>query len=446
MKKPLPHFACSGVACLLVIFVACGAGAEVFQKHTRTFLVGPNPSAIVAADINGDGLPEIVTANTGGISNPRQERPANDELSFLLPSGPLDYVAQPPLRTGFAPYALAIGTLAPNKAPDILAVNFLNTTVRYHDHDLTLFRNVGQNLYEREYFRVPSEALAYNRMRDSEQEPVFTKPGLTSFVLADVNQDGLKDVVATGWCSDVLVYFPGAPNTWFGDPKITAAPGGPRDIKASDFDGDGKLDLVVVLYSSNEIGLWKGDGTGTFLPVNRFSSRGKLPTKVQAADINGDGKSDLVVGTSYTDDAVEIFYGEGNFRFPSSQEINLGVDAGVLEREIRDVAVGHFAGSGRMDIAAACYGSGDVAVLINKSAGPDLPQEFATETYAFEGGKPRALYPYDFNKDGAMDLAVALWDANAVGFLLGIPKPEPPKDTKAGKSAAEDDKKKNRKR
>ena len=402
---------------ILIMAAVCAGAEDTFKIHPKWFQVGPNPSAIVAPDLNGDGLPEIVTASRGALRDPRQEQPANNEVTFLVAGPGLDYVTQTPLRADFAPYAIAVGNVDALKALDLVVASFLAVQHR----DLALFLNMGNNLFESHYFAVPQEALVYKRMLDGNNEPVFTKPGLTSLALADVNHDGLLDVIATGWSSDVLAFFPGKADGYFGAPVLIDAAGGPCDVKAVDLDGDKNLDLAVVFYCSNEIGIWKGDGKGNFTPATRFGTRGRLPNKVQVSDINKDGKLDLVVSHCYTEDSLVIFYGDGGLGFSLSQEILLGADRDVLECEIRDLVVADFNGDGRPDLAAACYGSGEVVVLINTSEGEALPQTFKREKYVFENGKPRALCAADFNKDGRTDLGVALWDANAVALLLNKP-------------------------
>lgn len=426
-------------ACVLVLALAAfvpRAQADSMTKHPASYKVGPNPNAIAAGDLNGDGFPDIVTANTGSMNDPRRERPANDECWVLESQGGADYVALPPLRADFAPYAVVLANMDTLKAPDIIVGSFMAV----HHRDISLFRTMGEQVYEPSYYRIPDEGLSYNRMKDSDNEAVFEKPGVTSLAVVDANGDGYRDVIAAAWCSDVLVYFPGQAETFFGEPKFINAPGGPRDVKVADLDSDGQNDLAVALYSANDIGLWRGDGKGTFLPVSRFSSRGNLPSKIQIADVNGDGHLDIIVSHCYTEDSIVIFYGDSSFMFGTSQEILLGKDRDILEHEIRDIAVGDFDGDGRPDIAAACYGSGQVSVLINGSSDKTIPQTFTRENYTFKGGKPRALCTADFNQDGALDIGVALWNSDSVSLLLGAtraktePKKEAKKETKKPKS------------
>lgn len=416
------------VFAVVFLFSVTSATGDVFKKHTKWFPVGPNPNGIVAADLNGDNLPDIVTANTGAMNDPRQERPANDEVSVLMAKGGLEYEPLPPLRADFAPYAIAVGNVDALKAPDLVVASFMAVAHK----DLTLFRNTGQDVFESVNFTVPETTLSYNRMRDGEGAPIFTMPGLTSVVLADVNRDGSRDAIATGWSSDVLVVFPGVVNTYFGEPKLIPAPGGPRDVDAADLDGDGNIDLAVALYASSEVGLWKGNGAGGFDLATRFGSRGKLPSKIRLCDVNQDGKKDVIVSHCQADDSIVIFYGDGALSFSTSQEILLGKDRSILEHEIRDLLVTDLNQDGKPDIAAACHGSGQVIVLLNDSEGALLPQKFRQETYAYENAKPRALCVADFNQDGGTDMAVALWDANSVSLLLGN-APPPPKPAPAKK-------------
>lgn len=388
-----------------------------FVEHRERYRIGPNAVDIVAVDLNGDELPEIVTADVGRMNDPREESPAHSQLSLLLAEGDLKYRAEPQLRTGFAPYCIVVANMDVLRAPDLVVGSFLASRNR----DVSIIRNVGEQVFETFHFEAPDALLDYYRMTDGDGQPIFTTPGITSVGVSDFDRDGYRDVVATGWSSDVLVYFPGAEETYLGPPVTLAAEGGPRDVEIADLDKDGHADLVVAMYSSNEIAMWQGDGTGAFLPVARFASRGKLPQRVELDDMNGDGRADVVVSHRHGDDSIVIFYGDGGFSFSVAQEIMLGEQRRAIEYEVTDIAVTDLNGDGRPDIAAACKTAESVVVLLNQGSEKGLPLNFGREEYAFEESAPSALCVSDFNRDAKPDIAVALAQANSVALLLGRP-------------------------
>lgn len=399
---------------LLLLSAANAANGDTFKKQNTSYPIGPYPTDIVAGDLNGDGIPEIVTTNRGHLSDPTDTIPADDQLSYLLATKPLEYVAQTQLRTGFAPYAIAMVNIDALKAKDLLVANFMATKNR----DLTLLRNLGNNIFEPIHFGVDDEKLRYLQHRDAAGKPTFTTPGFTALAVEDFNDDGYRDVVATGWSSDVIFYFPGVEEGYFTTPIPTKVTGGPRDIVIHDFNDDGKKDLAIALYRTHEILILEGTGDGKFQEVNRFASHGKLPIALKLGDMNGDGKLDLVVGHRHADDSVVIFYRESDFHFPLIQEILIGKDRKTIEHGIRDIHVADYNGDGKQDLSLACESSSDVYVLINTRSAKAEIASFKQERYTFKNGAPHALCAADFNGDGKIDLGVALWDEFRVALLL----------------------------
>ncbi len=402
---------------LLLTAVALDAHAATFEVQAKRYRVGPNPVSVALADLNEDGLLDILVANRGPLRDIRDEHPAEENISYLVGRDDGAFDSRPPLPCGFGPYEVVVANIDALRAPDIIVANFLAVRNR----DLTLLRNLDASVFEPRHFSVPDDSLRYAQMRDSEGQPIFSTPGLTAVAVADVNGDGYRDAFATGWSSDVIVHFPGHPEKYFSDPIITALAGGPRDLVLDDLDGDGAFDLAIALYNSDEIALLKGSGKGEFDLIDKFSARGKMPQRIRVADVNGDRRRDLIVSHAQSDDCVVVFYGDGDFKFEVAQEIRLGADRFRREIGVQDMIVRDFNADEKMDIALACSDAGAVILLRNTSEGKGLPLRFEQEVYPFEGGAPHALAAADITRDGRPDLAVALWGVDSVGFLFNLP-------------------------
>ena len=82
----------------------------------------------------------------------------------------------------------------------------------------------------------------------------------------------------------------------------TAVAAGPRSVATGDFNGDGKLDVVVTNASAATVSVYLGNGDGTFGSENTFAvlsagtqSSNSAFSGVATGDFNNDGKVDIAV-------------------------------------------------------------------------------------------------------------------------------------------------------
>src|SRR5262245_59986666 len=101
--------------------------------------------------------------------------------------------------------------------------------------------------------------------------PVGSKP--EGGALLDFNRDGHLDLVVATEQPDKLEFLANG-----GDGRFTAAfavetgnATSPEGVVAGDFDSDGDLDLLVALFSSNQVQLVLDDGAGHFSLGARFA-------------------------------------------------------------------------------------------------------------------------------------------------------------------------------
>jgi hypothetical protein len=202
-----------------------------------------------------------------------------------------------------------------------------------------------------------------------------------------------------------------ATSPWFISAGNRTVGTGPRDVVTGDWNGDGKLDLVVAnggiqSVPSSTVSLLLGAGNGTFQPAVHFTV-GSGPYALAARDFNGDGKLDLAVALYYElNVSILLGQGDGTFQSPVAYATGSGPSS---------IATGDWNGDGQIDLALTNSNTTTISRLLGNGNGT-----FQTATTAGIGANPGAVVSGDWNSDGHADLAVALTsNANRVTLLFG---------------------------
>jgi hypothetical protein len=200
----------------------------------------------------------------------------------------------------------------------------------------------------------------------------------------------------------------GAPGLSFVNSSNPATNPWPQSV-AADFNGDGKLDLAVPVYSIftslSDMNILLGNGDGTFTAVPSFPLTGQNVNNAVVADFNGDGKPDLAISLPDANQ-VQVLLGNGDGTFTPMPAISAN---GVFV-----VATGDFNGDGKADLVVVNPGPNSVTILLGNGDGTFTEKA----TILFTGG-PQSVAVADFNRDGKADLAVVNFSSNTVSVLLG---------------------------
>jgi hypothetical protein len=113
------------------------------------------------------------------------------------------------------------------------------------------------------------------------------------------------------------------PTVSFSRTDITTGSGA-TTAGTGDFNGDGKLDLVISNNGSDNVSILLGNGDGTF-QTHKDYAVGSDPSTVLVGDFNNDGKLDLAVRNEGSG-TIAILLGNGDGTFQTAVNSQRGMD------------------------------------------------------------------------------------------------------------------------
>jgi len=233
------------------------------------------PSAIVAADLDGDSDPDLAVAN-GQSQN----------VTILRNNGLGNFVepATSPEAAGVFPSAIVAANFDGDADQDLAVANG-------GPDNVTILRNNGSG-----NFAEPSTS----------PEVVGADP--ISLTAGDFDGDADPDLAVVNLGVNVTI-LRRTSNSNFVEPASSpeAAGPGPIAIASADINGDSKLDLAVANNAANSIVILRGAGAGNFAqPASSPEPANQAPSALAFGDLDGDADQDLVAANTNSDDVTVL--------------------------------------------------------------------------------------------------------------------------------------------
>jgi FG-GAP-like repeat len=330
------------------VSVMLGNGDGTFRAKTD-FPVGVQTQAVAAGDFNSDGKVDlVVTLNSPQLS-----------LALLTGTGTGTFNAPTffPNTSGFDSPAIVATDLNGDGRLDLAVMHTIAcfTAPCRAARSITILLGNGNGT-----FQTPSE--------------IDVGTGPMAMAVVDLNRDGIKDVAIGGGNTELSILLGVGNGTFVRQPVVTLVPGGDlfsacNDIGLGDLNRDGILDLVVPLGNGEGNAVLIGNGNGTFQVRSRIQiDETYAPLHVAVADYNRDGFLDIArtMGDG-TNGLLQILRGngDGTFQAPNRYLVPPPSRGGIM------ILAGDWNADAKPDIAFVEGGAGAplIDVLTNTTGG-----------------------------------------------------------------------------
>lgn len=331
-RKLWPHLCPTHLfaLCFLAILITSINSAELplnFATFARVPVQG-GPISLVAGDLNGDKIGDLVVSTT-------------NRLHLLLGVGDATFR---PART-FNVNTPVIGAVITDYYPPDGLDDFLYNS----SGALYLVRGRTNELFDSIIRETSgySGALCAGDFTGLGGPSIKGSSSYSDIAAGDLNNDGKDEAVMAGptqgqWAFAVFTNSSSMKTYPASDPRSRTSVG------LADFSRDGFLDILTINSSDWSVELWLNDGSGLFQITHSLPVQVRKPLTLFVKDLNQDGAADLVVRGQYSGLSVLAGKTTGGF---APAKVLASDSTGLYLGPARSIAVADFNKDSLPDIA-----------------------------------------------------------------------------------------------
>ena len=230
---------------------------------------------------------------------------------------------------------------------------------------------------------------------------------LASIIVADLNGDGLPDVIAGSQLPGMVAWYRNmGAGTFSGRQVISTALAGPTGLFAADLDGDGLVDVACSSFTDNTVAWFKNLGGATpSFNLHVISTIATSALSVAAVNINGEVGLDVLSTSANPDNKLAWYRNIPVGNLPSG---NFGPQnvISTAAASPSSITVGDLDGNGILDLIVTSSNDNTVAWFKGSPPVAGIPQ---FTRYVIATNQPRAAAAAiaDLDGDGWQDVLCA---------------------------------------
>jgi len=189
------------------------------------------------------------------------------------------------------------------------------------------------------------------------------------FLVKDVNLDTRLDLVRVSpTVNEVLVLLGNGNGTFTAAPAVPVGPG-PLFVRCGDLDQDGPQDIVTVNGGDGTVSVALGNGDGTFATATHYPAS-SAPANLEVADLNGDGWRDVVVVGNQSPIVVLRNQGDGTLLAPCEHQHGAMLPS---QLPIAPVIARDLNGDHKADLVFPFFNNAESRAEVHLNVGPAPP-------------------------------------------------------------------------